>query len=120
MADSADVIPSSRPLGEEEQAEEGGGGSERDAEGGLTDAQTEVLERCLHALRHARNDSHTLAALLLVSVSYYRHSTPTLHSSLKLCTNCLPVKLIHIYLVKSWHLEKLLHYNSGKSNNKDT
>ena len=33
---------------------------------GLTPSQREVLERCLHALTHAKNDSHTLAALLLV------------------------------------------------------
>uniref|UniRef100_A0A4W6F5Q6 Neurochondrin n=1 Tax=Lates calcarifer TaxID=8187 RepID=A0A4W6F5Q6_LATCA len=46
-------------------------GSERDAGGGsgggLTDSQREVLEKCLHALRHAKNDSHTLAALLLIT-----------------------------------------------------
>ncbi|CAL8365681.1 unnamed protein product [Arctogadus glacialis] len=34
---------------------------------GLTPSQREVLERCLHALTHAKNDSHTLAALLLVT-----------------------------------------------------
>lgn len=33
---------------------------------GLTQAQREMLERCLHTLTHAKNDSHTLAALLLV------------------------------------------------------
>lgn len=38
-----------------------------DAGGGLTDAQREVLERCLHSLRHAKSDSHTLAALLLIT-----------------------------------------------------
>lgn len=70
MADSADVTavmcihPS---LKEEQGGAEGGGGSEGDAGGGLTDAQTEVLERCLHALKHAKNDSHTLAALLLIT-----------------------------------------------------
>lgn len=74
MADSAEVTPvvSSQPPGpgkEEQGGGEGGGGSERDAGGGLTDAQREVLERCLHTLKHAKNDSHTLAALLLVSVS---------------------------------------------------
>ncbi|XP_040908655.1 neurochondrin [Toxotes jaculatrix] len=72
MADSADVTPvvSSQPPGKEEQGGgEGGGGSDRDAGGGggLTDAQREVLERCLHSLRHAKNDSHTLAALLLIT-----------------------------------------------------
>ncbi|KAJ8273058.1 hypothetical protein GJAV_G00096900 [Gymnothorax javanicus] len=34
---------------------------------GLTRAQREMLERCLHALHHAKNDSHTLAALLLIT-----------------------------------------------------
>lgn len=72
MADSSDVTPvvSSQPPGKEEHGGgEGGGGSEKDDGGGLTEAQREVLERCLHALRHAKNDSHTLAALLLVSGS---------------------------------------------------
>lgn len=73
MADSADVKPvvscqSPAPGKEEHGGGEGGGGgsSETDAGGGLTDAQREVLERCLHALKHAKNDSQTLAALLLV------------------------------------------------------
>ncbi|KAJ7999989.1 hypothetical protein DPEC_G00200160 [Dallia pectoralis] len=34
---------------------------------GLSAAQRDVLERCLHALTHAKNDSHTLAALLLIT-----------------------------------------------------
>ncbi|XP_042362321.1 neurochondrin [Plectropomus leopardus] len=70
MADNAEVTPavSSQTPGKEEQGGgEGGGGSETDAGGGLTDAQREVLERCLHALRQAQNDSHTLAALLLIT-----------------------------------------------------
>lgn len=73
MADITDVTPvvSSQPPGKEEQGGgEGGGSSEEDAGGGLTDAQAELLERCLHSLRHAKNDSHTLAALLLVSDFY--------------------------------------------------
>lgn len=47
---------------------------ERGAAGGrcLSEAQTQVLDRCLHALRHAKNDSQTLAALLLVSLSLPR------------------------------------------------
>ncbi|KAJ8334769.1 hypothetical protein SKAU_G00404080 [Synaphobranchus kaupii] len=46
----------------------GSPGSERRlTEGGLTPAQREMLERCLHALTHAKNDSHTLAALLLIT-----------------------------------------------------
>lgn len=70
MADGMEV--SSQPLAiEEHGGGEGGGGSEMDAGGGLTDAQTEVLERCLHALKHAKNDSQTLAALLLVSHQGY-------------------------------------------------
>lgn len=76
MADSAEVTPvvSCQPPcpGKEEQGGgggegEGGGSSERDTGGGLTDAQNEVLEKCLHALKHAKNDSHTLAALLLIT-----------------------------------------------------
>lgn len=47
---------------------------------GLSASQKEVLERCLHALTHAKNDSHILAALLLVnccssssfSISYHQ------------------------------------------------
>lgn len=84
MAESDDVslVVSSQPPEKEEQGggegggggEDGGdgGGSERDDEGGLTDAQREVLDRCLQALRQAQNDSHTLAALLLVSVCWAR------------------------------------------------
>ncbi|XP_064203311.1 neurochondrin [Anguilla rostrata] len=34
---------------------------------GLTQAQQDMLERCMHALTHAKNDSHTLAALLLIT-----------------------------------------------------
>ncbi|XP_059205444.1 neurochondrin [Centropristis striata] len=73
MADSAEVTTvvsrSQDPVKEEQGGGEGGGGggSEGDAGGGLTDAQREVLERCLHALRQAQNDSHTLAALLLIT-----------------------------------------------------
>uniref|UniRef100_UPI0037E9AB42 neurochondrin n=1 Tax=Semicossyphus pulcher TaxID=241346 RepID=UPI0037E9AB42 len=76
MADSAEVnaatvLSSQSPVKEEQGGGEGGGGggggSEMDAGGGLTDSQTEVLERCLHTLKHAKNDSHTLAALLLIT-----------------------------------------------------
>nr|XP_019959329.1 PREDICTED: neurochondrin [Paralichthys olivaceus] len=68
MAEGAEVV-SCEPPGEEEQGAGGedGGGSQGDDGGGLTDAQREVLERCLHTLRHAQNDSHTLAALLLIT-----------------------------------------------------
>lgn len=54
--------------GKEEEA--GGDGLEKDAGGGLSDAQRELLERCLHSLKHGKTDSQTLAALLLVSVSH--------------------------------------------------
>ncbi|XP_029298569.1 neurochondrin isoform X2 [Cottoperca gobio] len=70
MADvDVTALVSSQPPVKEEQGGggEGGGGSERDAGGGLTDVQREVLERCLHALKQAQNDSHTLAALLLIT-----------------------------------------------------
>ncbi|CAJ1083169.1 neurochondrin [Xyrichtys novacula] len=62
-------VGSSQPPGGEEQGEggEGGGGSETDAGGGLTDSKREVLEKCLNTLKHAQNDSHTLAALLLIT-----------------------------------------------------
>lgn len=69
MADGTEVTAavSDDPAKSEEQEGEGGGVSDVDAGGGgLTDAQTELLERCLHSLKHANNDSHTLAALLLV------------------------------------------------------
>ncbi|KAK9526589.1 hypothetical protein VZT92_015278 [Zoarces viviparus] len=71
MADGADVALAviTQPPVKQEQGGGGedGGGSETDAGGGLTDAQMEVLEKCLHALRQAQNDSHTLAALLLIT-----------------------------------------------------
>lgn len=69
MADIAEVTPamSSQPPGGEERGGGEGEGLERDPGGGLTEAQTAVLERCLHALKHAKNDSHTLAALLLIT-----------------------------------------------------
>ncbi|KAK3512124.1 hypothetical protein QTP70_031245 [Hemibagrus guttatus] len=46
----------------------GAHGSSSTAESnGLSAAQQDVLERCLHALTHAKNDSHILAALLLIT-----------------------------------------------------
>lgn len=67
MADGTEVTVVSEPAPSQEQEGEGGGVSDVDAEGGgPTDAQTELLERCLRSLQHAQNDSHTLAALLLV------------------------------------------------------
>ncbi|XP_072531001.1 neurochondrin [Salminus brasiliensis] len=50
----------------EEQSEADGSGSAPESNR-LSDAQQEVLERCLHALTHAKNDSHILAALLLIT-----------------------------------------------------
>nr|XP_046273509.1 neurochondrin isoform X2 [Scatophagus argus] len=71
MTDITDVTPvvNGQPHGKDQQGGggEGRGGSEGDTGGGLTDAQRELLERCLHSLRHAKNDSHTLAALLLIT-----------------------------------------------------
>lgn len=50
----------------EESNRADGPGSEPDS-CGLSSSQKDVLERCLHALTHAKNDSHILAALLLVN-----------------------------------------------------
>ena len=58
--DSSSIPPPGKQQGQEEEGGERGHG--------LTASQKEVLERCLHALTHAKNDSHTLAALLLVSL----------------------------------------------------
>jgi len=68
--------PPATPEEMEMEQEEGGGGGDDDGGGGgggqgLTPSQRDVLERCLHALTHAKNDSHTLAALLLVGDSVY-------------------------------------------------
>lgn len=75
MADGTEVTAavSDDAAKSEEPEGESGGVSDVDAEGGgLTDAQTELLERCLHSLKHAKNDSHTLAALLLVRPRFQR------------------------------------------------
>lgn len=69
MADSSGMSSQTRGL---EEHGEGEGG--RDAGGCLTEVQREMMERCLHALRHAKNDSHTLAALLMVSIYVYVNS----------------------------------------------
>lgn len=50
----------------------GDGGSEAEAAGGLEDARMELMERCLLCLQQARNDSHTLAALLMVRLGMAR------------------------------------------------
>ncbi|XP_070840038.1 neurochondrin [Chaetodon trifascialis] len=97
MADSADVTPAvnSVPSGKGEQGE-AGGGSEMNAGGGLTDAQTEVLERCLHTLRHAKNDSHTLAALLLITrlCPANQLDKPTLRRIFEAVSLTLPARLL--------------------------
>lgn len=78
MADCIEVTPIvSRHYPAEGEGEGGGGDAEKDAGGGLTDAQRDVLERCLHTLKHAKNDSHTLAALLLVSLNIFVMSVTT-------------------------------------------
>lgn len=46
---------------------EGPGSGSADSPEALSPSQRELLERCLHALNHAKNDSHTLAALLLIT-----------------------------------------------------
>uniref|UniRef100_A0A3P9HIT9 Neurochondrin n=1 Tax=Oryzias latipes TaxID=8090 RepID=A0A3P9HIT9_ORYLA len=55
----ADSDESTSPEAEKEQG--------RGGEGCLTDTQGQMLDRCLHALKQAKNDSHTLAALLLIT-----------------------------------------------------
>ncbi|KAK2836558.1 hypothetical protein Q7C36_014427 [Tachysurus vachellii] len=50
----------------EEASGADGSGSAAESNG-LSSAQQDVLERCLHALTHAKNDSHILAALLLIT-----------------------------------------------------
>lgn len=64
---AASAMESNETNGKDEQDDGKGEGDTDSSEGGLSDAQREVLERCLHSLKHAKNDSHTLAALLLVS-----------------------------------------------------
>ncbi len=66
-----DVPTPQHPPSEEPNAAEG---SSSDPSG-LSPSQREVLERCLHALTHAKSDSHILAALLLVNNSLSSSST---------------------------------------------
>ncbi|XP_024251814.1 neurochondrin [Oncorhynchus tshawytscha] len=66
MAEGTFIVSSeSDSSGEHTGSEEGEGAPL--AIDGLSAAQREVLERCLHTLTHAKNDSHTLAALLLIT-----------------------------------------------------
>lgn len=72
MAECTQVVCSEKNSNDQPPAvEEGGGENERDegkpGTSSLSAAQREVLDRCLHALTHAKNDSHTLAALLLIT-----------------------------------------------------
>lgn len=68
MAESMSVVISENDTSKEDENGEGvGGDGEKDGQNGLTDAQKDILERCLHALTHAKNDSHMLAALLLIT-----------------------------------------------------
>ncbi|XP_077446608.1 neurochondrin [Stigmatopora argus] len=66
MADCKAIDASDRltPVVEPPDGEVEGG---PDAGTGLTDAKKQVLEKCLHALTHAKNDSQTLGALLLIT-----------------------------------------------------
>ncbi|XP_057684019.1 neurochondrin isoform X2 [Corythoichthys intestinalis] len=66
MADDDTVVVSDLPTAVEEPPD-GEEGEEPDPGAGLTDAKRQVLEKCLHALNHAKNDSQTLAALLLIT-----------------------------------------------------
>lgn len=71
MAEGTPVVSSENNSSDHHPDSEGAGGEGGESQGasGLSAAQQEVLERCLHALTHAKNDSHTLAALLLVRLS---------------------------------------------------
>ncbi|KAK6323637.1 hypothetical protein J4Q44_G00059760 [Coregonus suidteri] len=66
MAEGTCIVSSeSDSSGQHTGSEEGEGAQQ--AIDALSAAQREVLERCLHTLTHAKNDSHTLAALLLIT-----------------------------------------------------
>ncbi|XP_052389186.1 LOW QUALITY PROTEIN: neurochondrin-like [Carassius gibelio] len=63
---------------------------------GLSPSQREVLERCLHALNHAKNDSHILAALLLITrlCPAGQLDTGTLHQLFEAVGFNLPARLL--------------------------
>ncbi|XP_016426129.1 neurochondrin-like [Sinocyclocheilus rhinocerous] len=63
---------------------------------GLSPSQREVLERCLHALSHAKNDSHILAALLLITrlCPAGQLDTGTLHRIFEAVGFNLPARLL--------------------------
>ncbi|RXN26298.1 neurochondrin [Labeo rohita] len=63
---------------------------------GLSPSQREVLERCLHALTHAKNDSHILAALLLITrlCPAGQLDTGTLHRIFEAVGFNLPARLL--------------------------
>ncbi|XP_043074313.1 neurochondrin [Puntigrus tetrazona] len=71
------------------------GGSSSDPSG-LSPSQKEVLERCLHALTHAKNDSHILAALLLITrlCPAGQLDTGTLHRIFEAVGFNLPARLL--------------------------
>ncbi len=70
---------------------------------GLSPSQREVLERCLHALTHAKNDSHILAALLLVNNSLSSSST------LYRLIHTIPIPEPNIYCIAHCYLLCLDH-----------
>uniref|UniRef100_A0A1A7WLX6 Neurochondrin n=1 Tax=Iconisemion striatum TaxID=60296 RepID=A0A1A7WLX6_9TELE len=86
MADTDPYLPerSSKPNEASEWAE------------ALPEAQRQVLDRCLHALTHAQTDSHTLAALLLITrVCPARQlDRPTLRRILEAVGLSLPARLL--------------------------
>ncbi|XP_040928683.1 neurochondrin isoform X2 [Betta splendens] len=95
MADSSDTSGQSR---DEQGNGEGEGGVDLDSDagGGLTEAQREVMERCLHVLKDARNDSHTLAALLMITrlCPASRLDRPTLRRIFEAVGLNLPARLL--------------------------
>ncbi|KAG9279905.1 neurochondrin [Astyanax mexicanus] len=65
---SQEEVSSQHHSNSEEQCKADGSSTAPEPETkGLSAAQQDVLERCLHALTHAKNDSHILAALLLIT-----------------------------------------------------
>ncbi|XP_036001591.1 neurochondrin isoform X2 [Fundulus heteroclitus] len=75
-------------MADREQAAAGGGS--------LSESQGQVLDRCLHALRHAKNDSQTLAALLLITrlCPPTRLDKPTMRRILEAVGLNLPARLL--------------------------
>ncbi|KAK5607463.1 hypothetical protein CRENBAI_021211 [Crenichthys baileyi] len=84
----ARVTMADRAAEEEEQGVAGGRS--------LNEAQRQVLDRCLHALRHAKNDSQTLAALLLITrlCPASQLDKPTMRSIFEAVGLNLPARLL--------------------------